>query len=350
MSIAVAPSLHASIPAHDAVGPRPAFDWAVTFFCGMFLGGIFLDGWAHTHGRVDATFFTPWHAVLYSSYLATTVVLVGRAAWSIRHGAAWRDALPDGYALSLLGVACWIVGGPFDVAWHSVFGFEADVEALMSPAHVLLALGFGLMASGPLRAGLRRPRGAWAGELPMILSMAFVISDLTFFTQIAHPLSNRWGAGRIPASHDATELGLVSVTLTAAILIAPVLFLLRHDRLPAGALTILVTLNSVAMGFLYDQGDYPYTAVLAFAVGAVVADLFRLALRPGPDHPGRFRAFAFGAPAVVHGAYFASLLLTVGLTWSPHLWLGSVVFTGVVGWLSSYLLLPPRLPRREASA
>jgi hypothetical protein len=28
------------------------------------VGGIFLDGWAHAHGRVDESLFTPWHAVL----------------------------------------------------------------------------------------------------------------------------------------------------------------------------------------------------------------------------------------------------------------------------------------------
>ena len=31
--------------------------WAVT--------GLFLDGWSHNHHRPE-TFFTPWHAVLYS--------------------------------------------------------------------------------------------------------------------------------------------------------------------------------------------------------------------------------------------------------------------------------------------
>jgi hypothetical protein len=125
----------------------------------LFTGGVFLDGWAHTHGRVDDSFLTPWHAVLYSGYLATATLLVGRTVWGLGHGRSWRTALPDGYGLALAGVACWIVGGPFDFAWHFVFGFEANVEALLSPAHAILALGFGLMASGPLRAGLRRPRG-----------------------------------------------------------------------------------------------------------------------------------------------------------------------------------------------
>src|SRR5688572_23413943 len=130
------------------------FDWAATVLSLTFLGGVYLDGWAHTHGRVDETFFTPWHAALYSGYLATAGLLVGRAAWGRARGASWGRMMPGGYLLSLLGAGFWVFGGPFDLAWHTGFGFEASVEALMSPAHVVLALGLGLMASGPLRAAL----------------------------------------------------------------------------------------------------------------------------------------------------------------------------------------------------
>jgi hypothetical protein len=35
-----------------------------------FVAGLYLDGWAHNHGKVDNTFFTPWHAVFYSGYVA----------------------------------------------------------------------------------------------------------------------------------------------------------------------------------------------------------------------------------------------------------------------------------------
>ena len=45
-----------------ATGSGAAFDWAATMLAGVFTGGLFLDGWAHTHGRVDDTFFTPWRS------------------------------------------------------------------------------------------------------------------------------------------------------------------------------------------------------------------------------------------------------------------------------------------------
>src|SRR5947207_2490418 len=196
------------------------FDRAAVVLGAAFTGGLFLDGWAHTHGRVDDTFFTPWHAVLYSAFFATAILYVGRAAWGVRRGGGWHGAMPPGYGLGLVGVGCWVIGGPFDAVWHSVFGFEANIEALLSPAHAILALGYGLMASGPLRAGLQRPSDRWCDKLAIVLSMTFVVSNLTFFTQVAHPVANLWGAGYTAVSEAARELGITGRWLPAAILTA----------------------------------------------------------------------------------------------------------------------------------
>jgi hypothetical protein len=326
------------------------FDWIATVLSLTFLGGVYLDGWAHSHGRVDDTFFTPWHAVLYGGFFAMAALLLGTAAWRIARGARWRDALPDGYRLSLAGVALWLVGGPFDLAWHSIFGFEANVEALLSPAHTVLALGFVLMTTGALRAALRRPPGRWRDELPMLLSLTCVVSNLTFFTQIAHPLANLWAAGPRRWSQDVTELGIVSMLLTTVILTAPLLLLLRQARLPTGAVTIMLGLNSVAMGVLFDHGPYPVVPVAAMVGAAIAGDVLRAVLKPSSSRPVAFRWFAIGVPALLYAGYFAALAFTVGIGYSPHLWMGVVVFAGVVGWLSSYLVLPPRAAvEREAA-
>jgi hypothetical protein len=326
--------------------PRPSsigFDWTFTALSAFFVGGLFLDGWAHTHGRVDETFFTLWHAVLYSGFLVSAVFLWAAFVWGVRRGYGWRAALPDGYGLALLGVPLWLFGGPFDAAWHEVFGFEADVEALMSPAHLVLAVGLGLMVSGPLRAGLRRSPRGWSGEVPLVLSLTFLVSLLTFFTQIAHPLANLWAAGTRTSSDTATELGLVGFCLTTAIVLAPVLLLARHGRWPVGGLTVLVGVNSAAMGVLYDEGDYPLMHVVVSVAAGLASDILLVLLRPRGDRPGAFRGFACLAPVVLTGAYFAGLAFTTGIGWSSHLWLGTVAFAGLVGWLASYLMLPPRV-------
>src|SRR5215469_12275517 len=47
-------------------GPR--FDRIAALLSALVVGGVFLDGWAHNHGKVDQSFFTPWHALLYSAF------------------------------------------------------------------------------------------------------------------------------------------------------------------------------------------------------------------------------------------------------------------------------------------
>lgn len=49
----------------------------------VLVGGVFTDGWAHFNRPGLETFFTPWHAVLYSSLGVMTIWLT----W-----VAWRAA------------------------------------------------------------------------------------------------------------------------------------------------------------------------------------------------------------------------------------------------------------------
>jgi hypothetical protein len=90
------------------------FDWIVTILCTLLIGGVFLDGWAHNHGKVDNTFFTPWHAVLYSGYALGAAFLFFSLARNHAKGYPWREALPAGYGLSLLGAIIFGIGGVLD--------------------------------------------------------------------------------------------------------------------------------------------------------------------------------------------------------------------------------------------
>ncbi len=46
------------------------FDRVMVALCSWLMGGLYLDGWAHNHVPELETFFTPWHAVLYSGFFA----------------------------------------------------------------------------------------------------------------------------------------------------------------------------------------------------------------------------------------------------------------------------------------
>ena len=74
---------------------RLRFDWLVVILSSWMIGGIHLDGWAHHHFDVE-TFFTPWHGVLYSGFLALAVVLVGTFIRNLTKGYRWQQAMPIG--------------------------------------------------------------------------------------------------------------------------------------------------------------------------------------------------------------------------------------------------------------
>ena len=58
-----------------------SFEWLLTAATLWLLVGLYLDGWAHNNiPELIETFFTPWHAVLYSGYAFMSLVLIG-AAW-----------------------------------------------------------------------------------------------------------------------------------------------------------------------------------------------------------------------------------------------------------------------------
>jgi hypothetical protein len=332
---------------NQTLGGR-GYDWIAVLLSFWFLAGVILDGWAHNHIPELESFFTPWHAVFYSGFLAVGGFLVATLVRNHAKGYPWWHAMPPGYELSLLGVLIFMAGGIGDMIWHEVFGVEVRVEALLSPTHLTLALGGSLMVSGPFRAGWRHPADQddptprWVDLLPQLLSLTFLLSSWTFMTQHSHPLVDTWAAtGFRPGSQNLPalrqSLGLVSILFQAGVLMGLVLLTVLRWRLPLGSFTLVFGLNATLMSFMRDQ----YRFIPAAAAAGFAADLLLRWLRPSGVRSGAFRLFAFAVPAINYALYFAVLIVTQGLDWSVHLWTGSIVLAGVVGFLLSYLLIPP---------
>jgi hypothetical protein len=226
------------------------FDWAFTLACCWLIGGLHLDGWAHNHIPELETFFTSWHAALYSGYGAIAAVLAVTLVRNRARGHAWRQALPPGYAVSFVGVVLFAVGGVLDMVWHLLFGIERSVEALLSPTHLLLATSGVLMVTGPLRAAWRRLPArsdlTWGTGLPALLSLTFVAAVLAFFTQFAHPFVDNLASAKVDVSvvppFFDQALGVGSILLQTAILMGVVLLLVRRWAPPFGALALIFTL------------------------------------------------------------------------------------------------------------
>ncbi|MFN8556373.1 MAG: hypothetical protein U0531_03140 [Dehalococcoidia bacterium] len=118
------------------------------------IGGVYLDGWAHTHGEWTS-FFTQWHGILYGSVTVVAGFLGAFIAQGQAAGYPLTRALPRGYGLSMIGVLLFGVGGLADMVWHIALGIEVDVEQLISPSH--LGVAAVLIVGGAAAGRLGRP-------------------------------------------------------------------------------------------------------------------------------------------------------------------------------------------------
>lgn len=332
-------------------------DGAVALACSGLISGLYLDGWAHVHHPDLETFFTPWHGILYSGFLLVALTLVAPVLLARRHAVSWRTAIPVGYGLGLIGVALFAFGGLGDLSWHIVFGIEADTEALLSPPHLLLATGVGLMVSTPLRSAWVRndaPR-RWASWLPPLLSISLLLALMGFFTSYAHPFTATAASRhslRPDAMHTTVELAMASILVQSMISSGSLLVLIRRwgGRWPFGSLTILTTLTLAPLTLMYDRflSTGPLPLSMAAVLAGLVSDGLLRLLRPTTTRPRTMRTFASAAPVTLIASYLAAIGMTVGFQWSLHLILGAGVLAGMAGMFVSYLVVPPAAPTDRA--
>lgn len=325
------------------------FDFILALLSLWMLGGLYLDGSAHHHiPELIETFFTPWHAVLYSGFLVNAGVLLITQYSNVSKGYSWASALPQGYMASLFGSVIFLFSGFGDMLWHETFGFEVGLEALVSPTHLTLAVGGFLMISGPLRATLKRTNGqmvrGWRELLPAILSLLGILSLLTFFTGDFAIITYPHLMIEAPTA-DSTFLNdmhaLASVLIPSAILMAVILFALRQWTLPTGSLSFLIIGNGLLMtGFhLQEVTMYPQVLLVLVLTGLVADALYSL-FKSSTTQIKSLRLFAFTVPAVMFALFFIILLMTTGIWWSVHMWTGAVFLAGATGLLVSYLVYP----------
>src|SRR6266536_4660294 len=73
--------------------------WALMITSAWLVGGGYLDGWAHSHGKVDQSFFTPGTPLLYAGYGLSLVGTLMFAAGGAQAHTAWRDVTQLGVLL-----------------------------------------------------------------------------------------------------------------------------------------------------------------------------------------------------------------------------------------------------------
>jgi hypothetical protein len=177
----------------------------------LLVGGFFVDLWAHSHGRVDESFFTPWHGILYLAAGLFGGVLLALTLRNRRNGASIARASPRGYDLALLGAGLFLAAGLADMVWHGIYGIEEDIEALLSPTHLALAASGIMMVFGPVRsAWLKGPPVAFPRWLPWVAGLTMGLAILFAFTQYANSAIDTWPEQPEAISANRSDLLIVS--------------------------------------------------------------------------------------------------------------------------------------------
>jgi hypothetical protein len=331
--------------------PAPADgveNWTTALLGAGLVGGVYADGWAHLNlGDLDS-FFTPWHGLLYGAFTLL-------AGWSTamlwrrrRLEARWRNRAAGGYGWGLVGIAVFAVGGLLDMGWHTLFGLETGLDALVSPTHLLLLTGGVLLIASPLRAADHFPRRpAWSAVLSLAAATSLAGFFLIYVSVFVDP-GAREPLTSIPedaAGHREAELfasaGMASYLVTTVLLVAPLLFLGRRGALTRGAVTVLVAAVALPAATL-SQLEFAVPAIGAVA-GAAVVDLL-LVLRPSLA-PGALGGLV---PALVWAGQLAGLATIDMLRWPVPLWSGVVLLSALLGLTLAWLTRPGRHPASAA--
>lgn len=337
-------------------------DHLITMLLGTWLMiGLFLDGWAHNNlGAALETFFTPWHGVFYSGFLATAGWMSWLVFRNLRAGRAGVDAFPRGYGLGLLGVVLFGLGGMGDMLWHTILGIEVGVEALLSPTHLLIFVGGLLVMTSPVRAywssteldGAEGP--TFAAMLPVLFSITITAAFIIFMNQHLwmfdetlpfRSMQHYWdhyytgeAAWRARSMGDMAGFGMFLVTIV--LLVAPLLYLLRRWRLPVGSASFLLGMIGICMMMMAGL-DTPLIALVPTLGAGVVGDLLLAWLRPGPDRPGAVKLFAVALPVIIGTCYFLTGYFSHGgFLWSVELWAGMVTMGGIAGLGLAVIMAP----------
>lgn len=175
--------------------------------------GVYLGAWADGHGQYQGNTVSTWYLPAFLGYLGTIVaLLVLGAREAARHGGSRRVA-PPAYEVAFAGVVVVATALLIDIGWQAILGNEGGQERTFAPGRILLWLGIGMIAAGPLVAAWRRIdvagdtaiadherradrdptlRPHLRSRLPQVISLGLTLAVLAFLTSVATPFTQHW--------------------------------------------------------------------------------------------------------------------------------------------------------------
>ena len=309
--------------------------------------GLQLDAYAHTTTPDLETFWTPWHAVLYSGIAACGFALLWLLRSRLPKVITYRSLLretPTALRLPVVGMAMLLIGGGIDTLWHNLFGIEKGLEIFTSPSHYLIIGGMVLVAVGPALMLADSPvrRLAACDAALVTVSALLAVLPLHIYSRHASVLGEpRLGTGDDPMetwSLDGQMLhGYFGSTV---LLLLPILLIGRRWGLPLGMPTVLVALQASLLWLMFGDPGTEWLFVSVAITSAVVELLARMVANRLRDlsADARWMLLGFVSPILLWGAVFAVGSVVVGVGWGPHVLSGVLTFAALTGLGTSFVV------------
>lgn len=314
-------------------------------FSTWLLGGLLLDVWAHNNVPRLETFFTPWHAALYSGFLATAAWISWLVRRNLMAGRRGLAAIPSGYVLGAFGVCLFVVAGAGDLTWHTVFGIERNARIFFSPTHLLLVTAIVLIVTSPFRDALTDPTMPEAPSLrrllPAILALGFSSATMMVLLQYANLLTQapKMIVSALSQTTKVAETIGVDLIITNLAMTIPLLMLARRWRIPFGTATVIYAVFGVQAEAV--RALSTPSVFVGIVLAGLAVDLLATRLRPGPARQRWFWAFGGLAPLVTWAVYFiVTFIVGGGIPTIAEYWTGMPVIAGLLGLAFAALLLP----------
>jgi hypothetical protein len=368
------------------MGVRPTTTWREDLTAMIIavwpITALFFDGRNHNNKTGQESFFSVAHIVLYAGMTAFAIYVATlinkyqvRSGANPSRGSFDFKAIPVGYGVSIIGLCILGVAGPADLTWHSLYGFEINVEAIVSPPHLALFLGGLLVSSTGIRS-------MWAKRdiapdmrryLPALLSGILFISMVNFITmylsawmtdvaptkdfvndlkRFPDVMSNQhiglseglrgYGDNLFPYHYYTVGQALGSIVISTIVLLGPTLLILRRWRVPDGTFTITYLVFGLLMNIMTQYRD-AWTLIVLVVTGVAI-DLMQHFFAPGPGRRltlGGIRLVGSLAAVVLWLSYFGLLAVEKGIGWKTTTWVGAAVIGIGAGFGTAFLVAPP---------
>jgi hypothetical protein len=322
-------------------------DWGYAVLSCLFVAAGYYDSWVNRNLPVkiweDAPAQAAWFAI--TAYVAGA----GLLAW--RRDRRPQSLIPDGYGLSIAGCGIFLLGILINGWWSNAFGLEFGVPALFRPPNILEIAGSVLIVVGPLRASASR--GELMASPTAVISAVMLLASVTFFTQFLNPYVDPYASTALappPSVYDRFDykeeiLGALSMLIQVAAVTGVVLWTLRQTRLPVGTVTLMLGVSALLVAL---QNGHLSFVVVALIVG-VLGDAALALARPRGDRVLSVRLFAVLLGLLLSGVYLADVARDPGTWWPADMIYGTILASGLLGGLVSYVVFPGADAMRSAS-